>query len=124
MARQLKELGWCVCTNSIGEKEPAVEGTTPVYFPYSHSVPFLEWAGVSIGLRSGFQDVISAARCLKITLYPKGIRTFGGIKDISEFWSIENMYQQENQYDLLYTPDDEEQLISEIIYILSYHNKP
>ncbi len=34
------------------------------------------------------------------------------------------MYQQENQYDLLYTPDDEEQLISEIIYILSYHNKP
>lgn len=124
LARQLKELGWCVCTNSIGEKEPAVEGTTPVYFPYSHSVPFLEWAGVSIGLRSGFQDVISAARCLKITLYPKGIRTFGGIKDISEFWSIENMYQQENQYDLLYTPDDEEQLISEIIYILSYHNKP
>lgn len=124
LAQKLRELGWCVCTNSISEKETAVEGTHPIYIPYSYSVSFLEWAGVSIGVRSGFHDVTNEAECLKITLYFKGLRTFGGIEDSSKFWGIGNMYQQPNQHDLLYAPDDEEQLIDEIIQIiLTHHNE-
>lgn len=124
LAKRLKELGWCVCTNSTCEQEPAVKGTIPLSFPYNYSLLFLEWAGVSIGLRSGFQDVINAAKCLKITLYPNGLPTFGKIKDISEYWGIGNMYHQADQHDLLYSLDNEDNLINEIVQlVVNYTNK-
>ncbi len=124
LARRLNKMGWCVCTNSIGEQEPAVGGTIPISFPYNYSALFLEWAGVSIGLRSGFQDVINAARCLKITLYPEGVLTFGRIKDISEFWGVGNMYHQADQYDISYSSDNEEQLIDDIMHLIrNYHSE-
>lgn len=40
-------------------------------FPVEASVPYLEYAGGFIGMRSGLCDVISSAACRKLLLYPK-----------------------------------------------------
>ena len=46
--------------------------TAPVLiFPIEDSVPYLEYAGGFIGMRSGLCDVISSALCKKLLLYPK-----------------------------------------------------
>ena len=43
----------------------------PNYFCiYEESVPLLEYAGHFIGLRSGFCDIISSAKCQKVVVYP------------------------------------------------------
>lgn len=44
----------------------------PNIFPsYGESVPLLEYAGCFIGVRSGFCDIISSAKCKKIIIYPQ-----------------------------------------------------
>ena len=44
----------------------------PNIFPlYGESVPLLEYAGYFIGVRSGFCDIISSAKCKKILIYPQ-----------------------------------------------------
>ncbi len=44
----------------------------PNIFPsYGESVPLLEYAGFFIGVRSGFCDIISSAKCKKIIIYPQ-----------------------------------------------------
>lgn len=70
IALELKKLGYSVCTNSVGESEPPIEGTASVSFPYDISVPFIEKAGYIIGLRSGFLDIIESAKAKKVALYP------------------------------------------------------
>lgn len=41
------------------------------FFPaYADCVPLLEYAGYFIGVRSGFCDIISSAKCRKVILYP------------------------------------------------------
>ena len=70
IALELKKLGYTVCTNSVGELEPPIEGTVAVAFPYDISVPFIEKAGYIIGLRSGFLDIIESAKAKKVALYP------------------------------------------------------
>ncbi len=37
---------------------------------YAESVPLLEYAGYFIGLRSGFCDIVSSAKCQKVVIYP------------------------------------------------------
>jgi hypothetical protein len=68
LARELSNVGFKVATNCVGDDKP-IEGTVAVTFPYCNSVPFLEMAGVTIGVRSGFQDITESAKCLKISLY-------------------------------------------------------
>lgn len=42
------------------------------FFPsYTESVPVLEFTGYFLGIRSGFCDIISTAKCKKIIIYPK-----------------------------------------------------
>lgn len=76
LAKKLMERGYRVCTNSSGEKEPAVKGTVPVFFPLNIAPQFVERAGYFIGVRSGFCDVISAAEARKIILYDRENRFF------------------------------------------------
>ena len=76
LAGALKEKGYTVCTNSSGEREPAVKGTIPVFFPLDIAPQFVSRAGYFIGVRSGLCDVISAARARKIILYDKENRFF------------------------------------------------
>lgn len=117
LVEHLSLLGFCVCTNSNGEHEPAIKETTSISIPYKYSVPFLEAMGVSIGLRSGFHDVVNTAKCLKITLYtddwPRSI-----VCKSSESFCMSKMYHQPDQYDLLYTDERGSALIHEIVQLI------
>lgn len=71
LADKLKGMGYIVCTNSSGEKEPAVKGTQAVFFSLNIAPQVIEAAGAFIGVRSGFCDVISCAKAKKIILYDR-----------------------------------------------------
>jgi len=48
----------------------------PNLFPlYADCVPLLEYAGWFVGIRSGFCDIISSAKCQKIIIYPDKQKT-------------------------------------------------
>lgn len=85
--------------------------------PHSVSVPFLEMAGITIGLRSGFQDITNTANCLKITLYP--IKNFDRsiVCDINHSYSLIDMYNRKNQYDLFYSIETEDTILQNIMDI-------
>lgn len=89
LASCLKEKGYAVCTNSSGEKEPAVNGTVPVFFPLNLAPQFVSRAGYFIGVRSGFCDVISAAEARKIILYDRENRFFNS--SAYEYFSLNHM---------------------------------
>ncbi|MCM1183103.1 MAG: hypothetical protein NC337_07000 [Roseburia sp.] len=114
LAVKLRQAGYCVCTNSVGDTEPPVYGTAAVFIPYDQSVPFVERAGAVIGLRSGFLDVVSSANCLKISLcnddnYKRGIC------HISDSFSLSAMYGEPKQYDLLYSAEGVTNLLEEVV---------
>jgi len=68
----LKEKGYVVCTNSASVNEPAIEGTKPLFIPFSIAVPVLNTAGLFIAMRSGLCDIVASSKCKKIIFYPKG----------------------------------------------------
>lgn len=76
VARRCKEEGHIVCTNSGGGEEPPVAGTIPVFFPLDIAPQFVSRAGHFIGIRSGFCDVVSAAKAKKVILYDEKNRFF------------------------------------------------
>ncbi len=69
IADKLKARGYVVCTNCGSPNEPPVDGTIPLFFPFKIAVPVLEKCGHFIGIRSGFCDIISSAKCNKVILY-------------------------------------------------------
>ena len=68
----LIEKGYCVCTNSGGRDEPALEGTSAPFIDLIDCVEFVEQAGYFIGIRSGFCDLICMADCKKTVIYETG----------------------------------------------------
>lgn len=121
LAKKLKQSGFCVCTNSAGEDEPAIVGTQPVFAPYDKSVSFVEMAGAVVGLRSGFLDVISSAKCLKISLQNK-VDTI--INNPNDTFNMSAMYGQPKQYDFVYTPENMDHLIQEIVDLVRAELNP
>jgi len=65
----LKQRGYRVLTN-VGQNEEPLWGTIPLYLPYKLSVPFLDFAGNFIGVRSGLCDIISTSVCKKVVIHP------------------------------------------------------
>lgn len=118
LTERLKEKGFSVCTNSIGETEPPIYGTTAVFIPYDQSVPFVERAGAVIGLRSGFLDVVSSAKCLKISLCNEN-NYKRGICHISESFSLSAMYEEPDQYDFLYSAETSMDLLDQLVRMVS-----
>lgn len=116
----LKEKGFTPCTNVAGEEE-ALQGTEPVFIPFCQAVPFLERAGASIGIRSGFQDVTCTADCLKISIIWEKIPTPYRCGSVDEAFCLKDMYHQEDQYDFIYNFECEEQLIDEIVKMIIAH---
>ena len=122
LVEQLHDMGLCVCTNAVGQ-EKALIGTLPISIPFAISVPVLERAGITIGLRSGFQDVTCTADCLKISLaWQTGATPFCCCSDQKAF-SLSAMYGEPNQYDLPYSLEDNDQIIEEILQIISDYQK-
>lgn len=123
LVNKLKNNGFTVCTNVAGEEKELL-GTIPIFIPFRQSVPFLEKAGVTIGIRSGFQDVTSTANCLKISIIWENIPTPYCCCSVEEAFCLKDMYHQQDQVDLIYNFEREEELIKEIVEtILAYYLK-
>lgn len=88
LAKRLNEKGWTVCTNSLGEDEPAIIGTTSIFFLFDDAVAISEYAGAVVAIRSGLCEVVSNSNCKKIIIYPDKSCGFGSVKDV---YSIVNM---------------------------------
>ena len=124
LATILRRRGYTVCNNSAGGGEPAIAETVPFCVPYRYAVPFLEWAGACISLRSGFCDVISTAQCLKIALYPKENWKHGEFADCNQVYDMRKIYGQADQYDLIYDKEDSAMFVGKIIdLVVSYLEK-
>lgn len=104
IVKEYQDKGYIVCTNSSGEEEPAIKGTKAVIFPLSKAIKIVEAAGLFIGLRSGFCDVVSSAKAKKIIFYPD--RVYQGGKFIN-FYSLKNMGLSE---------DVEERIVKNILH--------
>lgn len=118
LAQRLRQAGHIVCTNAVGKKELPVQGTIPVEIPYRYSVPFLEMAGACVSLRSGFCDVTNTAQCLKITLYPQNNFKHGAFADCNKVYSLKDIYGRPNQYEMIHSPETEEDLIDQIVTMI------
>jgi len=68
LANKLKDMGYTVCTNCAGTEKP-IPGTNPIFLPYDLIVPFLNSAGLFIGIRSGLCDIISTSTCKKVIIH-------------------------------------------------------
>lgn len=121
LAKQLMDQGFTVCTNSVGKSEPAIKHTAAVFISHQKSVPFLEMAGATVGLRSGFQDVTSTAKCLKISLQPQINYKRGIGCTANESYNLQDMYHQEDQYDLDYSPEEEQTLLNDVLSLITNH---
>ncbi len=114
----LRKIGLHICTNTVG-REKALLGTVPITIPFMVSVPVLERAGITIGLRSGFQDVTCTADCLKISLaWQSGKTPFRCCTD-QEAFSLSAMYHEPNQYDIPYSQEENDQIIENILQLVT-----
>lgn len=87
-AEEYKNKGYTVCTNSSGKEEPAIKGTKAVFFPLPEAIQIVEAAGVFIGLRSGFCDIVSSAKAKKVIIYPDRVYQGGRYMD---YYSLRRM---------------------------------
>lgn len=91
MIEGLIQKGYAVIVNA----EQAEGYHAPNYFcTYAESVPILEYAGFFIGLRSGFCDIISSARCRKIIIYPakRAVVNYSEHRTEIEFCGLKRMH--------------------------------
>ncbi|MDR3165268.1 MAG: hypothetical protein LBU13_06790 [Synergistaceae bacterium] len=69
LAAEWRGKGIKVCTNVYGGETP-IRGTAPLMLPLNQLPAAAEYAGVFIGLRNGLCDVVHAANCRKIVIFP------------------------------------------------------
>lgn len=84
-----KERGYSVCTNCGTPGETAIEGTIPVFFPFSQAVAFMNAAGYFVGIRSGLCDIISTSSCKKVIIYEAGGVAYAS--SVFEYFSLNKM---------------------------------
>lgn len=78
LGKDLEKRGYKVFVMLDEKTEINCFGFPSVFFKYRDSVAVLEFAGHFIGLRSGFCDIISGAKCNKVILYPTLPEEFDG----------------------------------------------
>ena len=72
LSEGLRDKGYSIAMNIDPEREENfIPDAKVISFELKDSVPVLEYAGAFIGMRSGFCDVVSSAKCKKIVLYPE-----------------------------------------------------
>lgn len=91
LAQEYQEKGYLVCTNTTGEEKP-IRGTNTLHVPISQIVSAAEYAGCFIGIRSGLCDILNAARCKKIVVFPDCFYSTTNVK-VDDFF---HMYGWEN----------------------------
>lgn len=118
LSEELIRHGITVCTNAAGSFELPVQGTIPVCVPFEYAVPFVERNGAIIGLRSGFLDITSTAKCLKISLICDTKQKRSLVCNIQDSFSMSEMYEQPDQFDMVYTESGEDSLINNIVKLV------
>lgn len=113
IAGKLKEMGYTVCTNSVGEHEPVIEGTKGLFFDLRFGLEVVERAGVVIGLRSGLFDVLSTAKAVKVVLYPDRVYGDGSFFD---FYSLNGNGLCDDAVEMVVS-DDEEEVVKQVLKI-------
>lgn len=106
LAKELKQAGYTVCTNSSGETEPAVEGTVSVFCPLNIAPQWINKAGYFVGVRSGFCDIISGTTAKKVILYGSGDRFFNA--SAFEYFNLKDMGLCEDAVEIQFDNGDEE----------------
>lgn len=94
LIERLKEKGMKAVLNINPESEENFSSVPALTFPIEESVPYLEYAGSFIGMRSGFCDITSSAICKKILLYPKADLTkidYNNHRPDKQFSSLKEM---------------------------------
>lgn len=112
LVRRLKQFGFSVCTNSSGDREPAIEGTASVFFSLDIAPQMVEKAGYFIGIRSGFCDIISGTKAKKVILYQAKERFFNSSS--YEYFSLKKMGLSSDAIEIQFDSSDN-QLCEEII---------
>lgn len=113
LAFELKAKGYTVITNSSGKTEPAIKGTTGIFFPLNIAPQFIEKAGAFIGVRSGFCDVISSANAKKIIMYDKGNRFYMG--SAFEYFNLKDMELCDDAIEIEFTISNIEDTLNQIM---------
>lgn len=81
-----KQNGYCVFTNSAGDGEPVIKGSHPCAWEYEEIVPYLNYCGLFVGVRSGLCEIISSSSCKKIIIYQEYMSD-----KLMKFFSLVNM---------------------------------
>lgn len=115
LVEALKRAGYNVYTNSSGDMEPAVEGTSPVFIPIQQLPKLLGCFAGFVAIRNGLCDVLSEAECRKIILYPNKGMGFGSVFD---FYSLNAMKMCSDAIELIYSEEKEKEIIELIIHSL------
>ncbi len=116
IVRVCKERGFSVCTNCGAPGETAIEGTTPVFFPFSQAVAFMDAAGYFVGIRSGLCDMISTSTCKKFIIYESGGVAYAS--SVFEYFSLNKMGLCEDAIEVEYSADVESELTNRICEML------
>lgn len=105
-----------VYTNSNGDMEPPVKGTTAIFLPIEGMRKAIEHSAGFVSIRNGLCDIVSKAECKKIILYPdKGM----GFADVREFYSLNGMELCNDAKEIIYSEEMEKRVIELIVGCLS-----
>ena len=110
LADHLIEQGFCVAVNIDEVKENnLIQNTITLKVPLKESISVIEYAGIIIGIRSGFFDVTSSAKCKRIVLYPKKLEELSAYhwnREDMEFNSLNAMGLCEDAIELEFPTSD------------------
>lgn len=121
IADRLTKLGYCVCTNSSGEREPVLLGTQRVFYPFGEILPAIELAGAFVGIRSGLCDVISGAHCKKVIVYPK--QFCWGLSPVFQYFSLNRMGLCSDAVELEFTDETLDAVAEQVIRAVTAKRK-
>jgi len=115
LASKISEMGYVVCTNSVGSSEPAIKDTIPINFPFKNASEIIDHAGFFIGIRNGLSDIICNSDAKKIVLYKKND---WGRGDFFLYHSFKKMGIGKNIIEIEYVPSSNLKNISYLNIII------
>ena len=104
LVSKLVNNGYTVVTNCGGKTEPAIKGTIGVFFPLNLAPQFVDAAGMFVGVRSGFCDIVSGCTAKKIILYDKRNRFYNC--SAYEYFSLNKMGLCQDAIEIEYEHDN------------------
>lgn len=114
LTRELRKKGYKVAVN-IGEdrEENHIPDTVTLKLDFMTIMGVMEYAGTVIGMRSGFFDITSQAKCKRVILYPKSVgQTVNWNSTDISFCNLKVMGLCEDAFE--WEVEEEEQIIEKI----------